>query len=355
VKRTVNFDNLVPFGVDEDMPAAVTRKPRGSADAAPKKTRRPHRPKRVDTETGQLIPGSCYDPVSPEAGHWRLNVRRVAAWRAELAVVPELDEPTRLFAPSAPAPVAHGLNDRHAHRAHVALSVGFHAYEWVATAAGTSIALGWALGVPLATLVICTSFALSMGVGAHMKWRRRFLMVALNVGIVFAGFIAGYNHQAPADDANLRAREAHARFESEVWVPAQLAARTAEAQVKGLADRLEAECSRDYCGPKAAEVETEKAEAEVEAAPLVLQRDALAPYFENAPTDPAALHANDVAAAAKAGVPAPARSDYVEPALLLPFNRLAQGDPFAWFALMLALFFDLPGLVLSSGLHRGTQ
>jgi hypothetical protein len=213
------------------------------------------------------------------------------------------------------------------------------------------------LGAALAVLIVGTSWALGLPGIARLAQDAGAgrAMVALHALIALAilqsGFVAYFMHQAPHDDRTLLAREAHAALQSEVWAPAVAAVEEASGVVTGIDFRLQAECARKKCGAKAEAIEAEKAVAMADMATKEARRDALAPYFGHLPDDPAAIHANDVEAAAVAGRPTPARSTYVEPDLLRPYYRLLAGDPFALLSLVLAALFDGVGIVLQVVQH----
>lgn len=355
--RHTNFDNVVAlFEGQATIPAAA---PKGPAPAAVPSERRPNRPKRKDAETGAIVPADCYDYVvaTPKrAGHWRVNARRLAEWRASLAPAAAPAE--------TPAPIVEVESDGideltpgTAWRVIRGVATAWAVIQLGIVALGASYFAGSVLGCALALLIVGTSWALGLpgvsrlahkaGAGAAML----LLHALIALAIADAGFVAYFMHQAPNDDATLLARQAHGEFQAEVWKPVVDEVETLKGKVSGIEYRHQAECGRLKCGPKAELIEAEQAVAMTALAAAEARRDALAPFFTTVPETAAAIHANDVAAAGVAGRTAPPRAAYVEPDLLRPYFRLASADAFALLSFALAAMFDGVGIVLQLVQH----
>ena len=372
--RHTNFDNVVRL-FEQPAPAReLLPTPKGPvAPATVPSTRRPSRPKRVDAQTGHTIPVDCYDWVAARetrAGHWRVNARRLAEWRASLeptAPAPVAEEPVApAVEPVEPAP-RFGLAERVMVGAfHLATFYGVT--SWFLTVAPMVVAIF------VSTLIVGTSFLLLEGAFARAsaggKWWedwRRWTALALLALVGIYGSAATWRADLAGEGADsLRAREAHSALEARIYRPlvaaadaavvaADVADRAADAAEGKCDDEQTGRGSRPGYGPEAkrlcAEARNVRAaagSAHADADAAARQRDALAPYFGAAVasyTD-AQLHAAAVSAAGVAGIEPPARGLYVEPALLVPALRAAEGEAAACFGFGLALGIDFVGIVL---------
>lgn len=388
--RHVNFNDLEDVPVThEDLPAVVRAARRADQRKGPTLTVVPQLPPAPEPEV---------DPVEwPEAtflGEWTrgafevVDLPRLPWARPETPVVPApvIAPAPVLVAPPTPSPIPapeasvpvqppavvedtiEEMGTRPAWHVIRVIATAWSVLQLGIVATGAYHFAGLWLGAVLALLIVGTSWALGLPGVARLAHEAgadkamRLLHGVIALAILQAGFVAYYMHQAPHDDSTLAAREAHGAFQVEVWAPTVKAVETARGVLAGIDYRLVQECARGGCKSKAAVIEAEKARAMQELATAEAKRDALAAYFGVLPDNADAIHANDVAAAAVAGVSTPARSEYVEPDLLRPYYRLAAADPFAVLSFALALLFDGVGIVLQMmqhvilhRRHRGAQ
>lgn len=216
-------------------------------------------------------------------------------------------------------------------------------------------------------------FLLLAGVaGRHAQTRRWLTVGVFAVASVYTSFFAYY--ESLAGDATRaatedRAAQSHAAFVAEVHAPVLAQAGQLEREAETLQAMAEDEAGtglttgqRGY-GPVARQYAADARDQRLAAASLRADLDRLGPAFETDPAaaGPDAVYAADLAAwqqvpaAWKRDVPAPARANYIdldhEIALLAPFHKVRTGEAAAVVALLLALLVDGLSVMLGTAIH----
>ena len=232
----------------------------------------------------------------------------------------------------------------------------FHLFTLRSTAMALHEVLGWT-GPGLAVGMELGTFVLLAGVMSEMPWRRWGVLLAFSAIKVYAGAYV-YDHElgGAGSDRDLAA-QSFAALQAEVFAPLldeTSTAETAATTAQGICDDELTGRSGSVPGRgrKAQRLCDEARQLRGEATRAHDRLQRVAPYFEGtADLDALGLYERAREVSGLLGRPAPSRDDYYRSPLFSPVYGVLEGKDTAIVAVVLALFIDLAGLVMGSGLH----
>lgn len=225
------------------------------------------------------------------------------------------------------------------------------------------------LGVSIQTMLFLVLAGFALKEAAIRKWT---VVVVFATICIYTSFFSYYEELAGGADAQEQLDAAlvtHATFVSAIYQPARSRIDTLAREAEALFELAEREASRGSTsgvtgyGPLAKKYAQEAGEKKVEAQGLQADLDRLEPHFEYSVEGltPEEVFRKDLQAWQlapadwKATVAMPAPGDYLDEsarvALLLPFERVKEGDLAAVMALSLATLVDGIAIFLGTAIH----